>query len=162
MDGKIAVTTSDGDEKRVAYVMKMMQGRLTSLCNVKEVLEQDGGCTEEKLVTQMKWGEIINEFNWGVGELTNDSQIKSVVKRNAKPELKTAVETLIWVIQKGAASGFHDENLNATLKPYTITPQKYGAVELGMRPYNNSRLMHILIQVLEATTPPSPWQIFKN
>ena len=106
MDMKIAVTTSDGDEKRVAYVMKMLQGQLTSLCNVEEVLEQDGACTEEKIATQIKWGEIINEFNYGVGELTKDEQIKSVVKRNARPELKSAVETLIWGHTKGRRSRF--------------------------------------------------------
>ena len=162
MDMKIAVTTSDGDEKRVAYVMKMLQGQLTSLCNVKEVLEQDGACTEEKIATHIKWGEIINEFNYGVGELTKDEQIKSIVKKNAKPELKSAVETLIWVIQRGEEAGFHDENLNSTLKPHTITPQKCGSVELGKRPYNNSTLMHILIQILEVTTPPTKTHLFKN
>ena len=62
MDMKMTVTTSDGDEKRVAYVMKIIQSQLTSLFNVKEVLEMDGRCTEEKLVTQIKWGGLTNEF----------------------------------------------------------------------------------------------------
>ena len=156
MDMKTTVTNRDGEEKRVAYLMKVMQSQLLALYNVKEVLDVEGRCTEDKIATQIKWGEFINEFNWGVGELTNDPQVKAIVKRNAKPELKTALETLIWVLQRAATSGFHDENLNATLKPYTIAPQKYGTVELGMKPYNNSKLMHILLQVLEATTPPSP------
>ena len=69
MDMKMTVTTSDGEEKRVAYVMKLMQSQLTSLFNVKEVLEIDGRCTEDKIVTQIKWGDFINEFNWGVGQM---------------------------------------------------------------------------------------------
>ena len=79
--------------------MKLMQSQLLALYNVKEVLDVEGRCTEDKIATQIEWGEFINEFNWGVGELTNDPQIKAIVKRNAKPEFKTALETLIWVLQ---------------------------------------------------------------
>ena len=85
MAGKFAVTTSDGNEKQVHYVMKMQKGQYTSLTNVKEVLDKDGACTEDTISNQRKWGKIINEFNHGVGELTKDEQIKSIVKKDSTP-----------------------------------------------------------------------------
>ena len=75
---KTTVTLAGGEEKRVHYLMKVKQSQLQALYNVKEVLDVEGKCTRDKIETQCKWGEFINEVNWGIGELTRDPQVKSI------------------------------------------------------------------------------------
>ena len=158
MEMKTKVTLAGGEEKWVDYLMKIQQSQFQALYNFKEVLDVEGKCTRDKIETQGKWGEFINELVWCIGELIKDAQMKALVTRNEKPELKTALERLFRTLQKAAKVGYHDENLNAILKPYTLTPQMSGNVTLGLKPYNNSKLMHILIQLLDVTNPAAPWQ----
>ena len=110
---KTTVTLAGGEEKRVHYLMKVKQSQLQALYNVKEVLDVEGKCTRDKIETQVKWGEFINELDWCIGELTKDAQVKALVTRHENPELKTALERLFWTLQKAAKVGYHDENLNA-------------------------------------------------
>ena len=106
------MTTDGGNEKRVHYVMEMQTTMYTALKNVKEVLEKDGACTEDAISNQRKWAKFINSYNYGVGVLTKDDQIKSMVAKDSTPELKKAVETLIWVIQRSEKAGFHRRTSN--------------------------------------------------
>ena len=141
---------ADGEVKIFEYIIRIGKHQLESFNNASDLFETLRPCTGEKAGNQLLWGEMINDLSWSLGSLLEDEQVLALVNRTEACKLKLVVEKLVWVLQKAEQKGYLDENLKATLKPFII-PRQVNDFHLDPKPYENTKRMHILIQILQDT-----------
>ena len=84
----------------------------------------------------------------------------ALVDQYEKCEFKLAVEKFIWALQKADKKGYLDENVKTTLKPFMLPPRQVGHFHLDRKPYENTKRMHMLIKILQESTPVPPHLLY--
>ena len=103
----------------------------------------------------------MNNLSWALGSLLEDPQVLAIVDQTRASELKHAVEMLMWVIEKSGGQEYKESLLKRMLQPFMKPPQLNNFHE-DPKPYDNSKRMHMLIQILTEYKPMAPHLLYKE
>ena len=121
--------------------------------NVVQVIEAVRSQEPDRLENLELWGELMNNYSFTLGRLTENPQIMAIVDQSKERDFKHAAEVLMWVIRVASDEGHDDSRLKAMLSPY-MKP-----VTGVPKPYNNLIRLQTLMQTLQELKPAQPAQL---